>query len=238
MFLVIQAGAQRLGRYLLDLLYPPRCVGCGQIGTLYCERCLDSVSVVPLPCCSLCGQPQEVPGLCSQCAVRPLRIDGIRSLALFEGTLREAIHCFKYKYMRALAVPLGDMLVEFWSKSLFSVDVLVPVPLHRRRLRERGYNQAQLLAQHLGFAVDVPVVCDVLRRVRYTASQTRLGVHERRQNVADAFCCIDSSLQGKRVFLIDDVCTTGSTLEACSVALEAGGAASVWALTLARARGV
>jgi ComF family protein len=166
-----------------------------------------------------------------------LRIDGIRSLALFEGTLREAIHYFKYKYVRALAVPLGDMLVEFWSKSLFAVDVFVPVPLHKRRLRERGYNQAQLLAQHLGAAVGVPVVCDVLRRVRYTVSQTHLSVHARRENVENAFRCVNDSLQDKRVFLIDDVCTTGSTLEACSVALKEAGVVSVWALTLARAMG-
>jgi ComF family protein len=150
--------------------------------------------------------------------------------------LREAIHSFKYKNVRALAEPLGNLLVDFWAKLPDPVDVLVPVPLHRRRVRERGYNQAQLLAQHLGAAVSVCVVCDVLRRVRYTTSQVGLGMPERRENVAGAFSCTGNRLQGKRVLLVDDVCTTGATLEACSMALKAGGARSVWALTVARAR--
>jgi competence protein ComFC len=150
--------------------------------------------------------------------------------------MREAIHSFKYRYMRALAVPLGEMLVDFWAENRLPVDVLVPVPLHRRRVRERGYNQSRLLAEHLGHSVGVPVVCDALRRTRYTVSQTHLSADERRQNVAGAFFCANLSLQDKRALLIDDVCTTGSTLEACSVALRAGGARSVWALTLARAR--
>jgi ComF family protein len=157
-------------------------------------------------------------------------------VSFFEGTLREAIHCFKYKNMRALAEPLGGLLVDFWPQLPDPVDVLVPVPLHRRRLRERGYNQAQLLTRHLGVAVSVPVVCDALCRVRYTTSQVGLGLRERRENVAGAFSCAGGRLQGKRVLLIDDVCTTGATLEACCMALKAGGARSVWALTVARAK--
>jgi ComF family protein len=149
--------------------------------------------------------------------------------------MREAIHRFKYKNMRALADPLNELLVDAWRSASHAVDALVPVPLHRRRLRERGYNQSQLLALRLSALVGVPVVHDVLQRVRYTASQTRLGVHERRENVANAFSCSDDRLQGKRVALVDDVCTTGSTLEACGAALRAGGVASAWALTVARA---
>jgi ComF family protein len=137
--------------------------------------------------------------------------------------------------MRALADPLGDLLVDTWRSVSHAVEVLVPVPLHRRRLRERGYNQSYLLALRLGASVGVPVVGDALRRVRHTASQTRLGMRERRENVANAFSCAGDRLRNKRVALIDDVCTTGATIESCGAALKAGGARSVWALTVARA---
>jgi ComF family protein len=112
--------------------------------------------------------------------------------------------------------------------------VIVPVPLHRRRLKERGYNQALLLAERLGEAVGVPIAHDLLYRNRHTMSQARLNAQERRRNVEDAFSCADRSVQDKRVLLVDDVCTTGATLEACSVALKERGALSVWALTVAR----
>jgi ComF family protein len=162
-------------------------------------------------------------------------VQGIRSACLFEGTLREAIHRFKYRNMRALAQPLGGLLVDAWHPLSQAIEVLVPVPLHRRRLRERGYNQSHLLALRLGAATGVPVVGDTLRRVRYTASQTHLGTLERRENVANAFAVADDRLRGKRVALVDDVCTTGATIEACGAALMAEGVGSVWALTVARA---
>ena len=187
------------------------------------------------PLCPHCGKPQGTADLCSNCVDHLQSIEGLRSTCLYEGTLREAIHRFKYGNMRALAVPLGDLLVDVWRSVSRGVEVLVPVPLHRRRLRERGYNQSRLLALRLSTSVGVPVVDDALRRIRYTASQTRLGMHERHENVVNAFSCVSDRLQGKRVALVDDVCTTGATLEACGAALRAGGVASVWAVTVARA---
>lgn len=234
--MLIVSGARKLGRMALDLLYPPRCVGCAQDGSLYCETCLALLSRLAPPICPVCGLPLERPGVCRQCQEHPLQIDGIRSVAAYEGPLREAIRCFKYAYMRDLAQVLGDLLVAFWRANPIRVDVIVPVPLHRRRLRERGYNQSALLAIHLGREAKLPVVCDVLQRNRYTTSQVRLGWRERRENVANAFSCVDQRLAGKRVLLVDDVCTTGSTLAACSEALRSGGARSVHALTVARAR--
>lgn len=166
-----------------------------------------------------------------------MHIDSIRSVALFEGVLREVIHGLKYGNVRDLADDLGDMLTCYWKDHSWSADALVPVPLHPRRRRERGYNQSLLLAKRVERGTGVTVLDGVLRRHRYTMSQTHLGVQERRQNVSGAFACVDGRLAGKNVVLIDDVCTTGSTLESCSVALYAGGARSVRALTLARACG-
>ena len=115
-------------------------------------------------------------------------------------------------------------------------EVIVPVPLHENRLRARGYNQAALLAQVLGQKIGLPISEGTLARVRETLPQVGLGAQERKENVRDAFRCLDDGLAGRRVLLVDDVCTTGSTLEACSLALRQGRARSIWALTLARPR--
>ena len=203
------------------------------MGTLYCSACRHAVPLVLPPVCPRCGRPQPRVEPCARCAAHPLQIAGIRSVALFEGTLRKAIHEFKYRYVRELAVPLGDLLVAAWPGLLLPVDVILPVPLHARRSRARGYNQAALLAERFGRELGIPVVDDALIRHRNTPSQTRLDAAGRRRNVSGAFSCKSSSVAGRRVLLIDDVCTTGSTVEACGVALQAGGAQSVWALTLA-----
>ncbi|MFL7794769.1 MAG: ComF family protein [Anaerolineae bacterium] len=123
-----------------------------------------------------------------------------------------------------------------WQQHLMAADVIVPVPLHADRLRERGYNQAALLARELARQADLAIDEQVLVRKRATAPQVKLDANQRKENMRDAFCCPDDSLAGKRILLIDDVCTTGATLEACAAALLESGAHSVQALTLARAR--
>jgi ComF family protein len=155
---------------------------------------------------------------------------------VFDGSLRKAIHHLKYRHGRDMAGPLGEMMVRFWLETPLAVDAIIPVPLHPRRSRERGYNQSMLLAEQLTRAVGIPTLGDVLRRIKYTVSQTKLDGDRRRQNVAGAFVCSGTGARGKNVLLIDDVCTTGATLEASSLALKAGGAKTVWALTLARAQ--
>jgi len=170
------------------------------------------------------------------CRRRADRIDGIRSAAYFEGVLREAIHRFKYRGGQALAQPLGQLMVEHWSDYHIPAEVLIPVPLHPTRLAERGYNQAALLARELGANIGLPVEASSLTRIRATALQVNLDVAARRENVRGAFRCLDDRMAGRRVVLIDDVCTTGATLSACALALREAGVGSVWAYTLARAR--
>jgi len=155
-------------------------------------------------------------------------------MALFDGRLRHAIHTFKYRRVAALADPLGDALARFWMQSPVLADVIVPVPLYPDRQRERGYNQAALLAHRLGRAAGLPVRPNALRRVRATAAQMSLNASDRKANVAGAFQCEDAAVRGAAVLLIDDVCTTGATLDACAVALMSAGAVVVRGLTLAR----
>ena len=174
-------------------------------------------------------------GLCSQCRRRPSSLDGILSTAVFAPPLRPAIHHFKYRNARGLAVPFGARMANTWHEAGLHADLFAPVPLHAARQAERGYNQSMLLAMVLSKATGIPLAADLLVRQRATLPQTSLGWQKRHENVSGAFVCCGDPM-GKRIVLIDDVCTTGATLEACADALKANGARDVWALTLARAR--
>lgn len=219
----------------MDLLFPPRCVGCGREGEFLCVLCRHSLPRLDGALCPKCSQPFQKGGVCSPCQRWPLAIDGIRSPYRFEGVMRQAILGLKYQNLKVLSTPLAELLAHYWQSCPLPGEVLVPVPLHPRRLRERGYNQAALLARALGERIGLPVEETSLRRYRAAPSQARAAsAEERRANVAGAFLCPPSSLEGKRVVLVDDVCTTGATLDAAARALKAAGARSVWGLTLAR----
>jgi competence protein ComFC len=174
--------------------------------------------------------------LCAQCRTNPIQLDGIRSVAIHDGALRQAIHHLKYNHRRELATTLGRMLSTYWQKVNLPADLVVPVPLHAHRQKERGYNQAGLLARALTEHLPLALNETGLIRTRATPPQVGLGARERKVNVQDAFVWTGARLEGVCVLLIDDVCTTGATLEACALALRQAGAESVWALTLAQAR--
>jgi len=187
------------------------------------------------PLCPKCGRPQSSATLCSTCLSWQAEIDGIRSPFRFDGAIRQAILELKYRNLRALAVLLARLLNDYLTANPVPGEVLVPVPLHRKRLRERGYNQSRLLAQELGKLTSLAVVNDCLIRQRHSPPQARTPtVDERRSNVANAFFCSDGRLRGKQVLLIDDVSTSGATLDACAQVLKEAGAASVWGLVLAK----
>jgi len=243
-----------LGRFkntVLDLFFPPHCVACHRLGAWLCVDCLAAVERIQPPVCRRCGLPLSDPSMttrsevsrqwsiCDRCREVPFQLDGLLACAFHSDPLRQAIHQFKYEDLRSLAGLLGKLMAEGWvelAPADAGVDVLVPVPLHPTRQRQRGYNQSDLLARELGAYLCRPVVTDVLVRTKTTAPQVELNAQERRANVRDAFRCTGADLSGKRVLLVDDVCTTGSTLESAGVALREGGSASVWAYTLARAR--
>jgi ComF family protein len=227
--------AWQVGQSLLDLIYPPRCPGCGRMGVAFCERCRAQVGLIAPPVCRRCGCALPQDGLCARCRALPSNLDGILAVAVFADPLRQAIHALKYENNTALAAPLGSMMVGLWQLGgMPQADLILPVPLHTRRHAERGYNQSRLLARVLGRGVGVPVDERILVRQRHTLPQVGLGVSERQQNVEGAFAC-RGDLQGKTMVVVDDVCTTGATLEACAAALRASGAAGVWGFTLARA---
>jgi ComF family protein len=228
---------KRLRDALFDLVFPPRCVGCRRYGEWLCRDCSREIEFIEGPLCPRCGRPGiRSIRICPSCRYGRPPIDGIRSTAYFEGVLREAIHRLKYQGVQVLARPLGQLMVEQWEGWRIPADVIVPVPLHATRLAERGFNQAALLATQLERGTGLPVETSSLVRVRPTLPQTSLDVLARRDNVRGAFRCLDSGLAGRQVVLVDDVCTTGATLNACSVALRDIGVRSVWAYTLSRPR--
>jgi ComF family protein len=219
----------------LDLLFPRWCVGCGREGDFLCPDCIKSLARIMPPLCPRCGRPQLNAVLCPVCVGWPTSIDGIRAPFKFDGAIRQAIHELKYNNLRAIAPLLGSWLADYLAASPLPAEVLVPVPLHRQRLRERGYNQSRLLALELAKLSGLPLVEDCLVRKNYGTPQARTNnVEERRANVAGAFSCRDHRLKDKQVLLIDDVATSGATLDASARALKESGASSVWGLVLAK----
>jgi len=233
----VNPGVQlnRLKDTVLDLFFPPWCVGCGVRGSFLCLSCQSSLPRILPPICARCGRPLSAGTLCTSCEDRPLEIEGVRSVFRFEGAARQAILSFKYKNVKALAAPLAQLMAEYLCAHPLPADALVPVPLHPRRLRERGYNQSSLLAQELSKLALLPLVEGSLLRLKNTPPQARTkSANGRQSNVTGAFICRDRRLEGERVILIDDVCTSGATLDSCATALKAAGATSVWGLTVAR----
>lgn len=230
--------ANRFSGRLLDLVFPTRCAGCGALGDLLCAVCRGQVQPVPQPVCIRCGKPVQHAGRCLACRDASFQVAAIRAAAVYREPISQAIHEFKYNGRKGLSQPLGEFLAAYWRGRTVSVDLVIAVPLHKHRLNERGFNQSQLLAETLCRAAGLPLLQpDVLRRERETQQQVHLGPEERRQNVSGAFQWTGPPLAGVSVLLIDDVATTGATLEACGEALHAADAGRVWALTVARALG-
>ncbi len=230
----VLAGGTRLTRAALDLLFPKWCLGCGREGYYLCPDCREQLAVVTPPVCGICGRPLPGTGPCPNCAGLTLATDGIRAPFLFGGLIRRAIHEFKYRNLRGLAPVLAAFLYDYLARSDVHGDVLVPVPLHPRRLRERGYNQAELLSRELGRLTGLPVAREVLQRTRYTASLARTAaVEDRRERVRDAFTARGGQAAGKSVILVDDVSTSGATMSAAAATLKAAGATTVTGLAVA-----
>jgi ComF family protein len=223
-----------LKRVALDLLFPPYCIGCGREGNYICDRCSRELVFISPPVCRFCGRPLLPDARCPGCIGEQTPIDGIRAPFLFDGLVRHAVHELKYRNLRAIVPALAIYLFEYLLENPLPGNVLVPVPIHHKRLRERGYNQSSLLAHELHRLSGLPVIDDCLVRTLYIAPQAKAAsVTERLSNISGAFTCINTNLQGKSVILIDDVSTSGATMNACAAALKSAGVAAVWGLALA-----
>jgi len=231
----------------LSFIFPPKCVICDEYleeenSLGFCQSCLDELPWIKPPICPACGLPYlatpEAPDhLCGDCTRNKYAFQWARASTIYRTKIRSVIHRFKFGNRPELARALVKTL--FVNETVFrdvpQADSIVPVPLHRERLRRRGYNQALLLAKSLGNEINLPVECHNLRRIRKTIPQIGLGPSERKKNVRNAFRIKrPERVKGKKVFLVDDVYTTGNTLNECARTLREAGSESVFAVTICR----
>ena len=239
------SAVKQLFHALLDVILPPLCHICHAFipnsGTLHiCTTCYERLPLVSSPLCSLCGIPFAGTGgdhRCGACTLHPPHFDVARAHFLYEGPIRELIHAFKYNRNIHLRYPLALLALEATGgvTAEYHPNLIVPVPLHRSRLRQRGFNQAVLFGRVLSSRLPVPMVADALVRTRATEPQIELSAAERKDNVRGAFSVKRAaSISGKSILLLDDVMTTGSTMDECAKELKKAGASAVIALTIAR----
>jgi ComF family protein len=219
---------------LLDLILPPRCGGCRKLGSWLCDRCRSRIRKLEEPLCRRCGvELQSTRNECG-CRARLKSLTRLRSAVAYEGPIELAVHRFKYRGWRRLAEPLGLLLAERLVVEGVAARTVVAVPLHPSRMRQRGFNQAELLAAELRRRLLLTAPEGVLVRTRATPPQVGHDRRWRLQNVSGAFEWRGAGLDGESILLIDDVATTGATLDACASALRAAGSGPVTGVSVAR----
>jgi competence protein ComFC len=222
----------------LDWLFPPRCAGCGVLGERWCDKCRRSISPFDEPLCLRCGLPipvNSVSSICFECQKNPPFFTSCRSVCIYKSSARKAIHRLKFGRDIGLGEALADVMLDFLTSLHWTIDLVTCVPLSKERMRERGYNQAAVLARPIALGLNLPFFPQLLRKSREVPSQVGLSAHERRLNVENAFKSSKMIQMSKHILLIDDVATTGSTMNACARALIDAGAQQVYGLTFARA---
>lgn len=253
----------KIKTFLLDLIFPIECLGCGKEDVWLCEECFNNIPINQEQICPLCKRISLFGKTCSNCQDKSY-LDGILIASHYKDELlQKLIPVFKYKFVTDMAEPLGELLVkllksfqtgfdyqdlnrgglnELKFKHLLSVPnifiqketVLMPIPLHKKRLKERGFNQAELLAKQVSKQFNWQIENKFLKRKHYTSPQAKLSGKEREENMRDVFECLGSDkIINTKIILIDDVMTTGATMQDAARTLKNAGAKEVWGLALA-----
>ena len=234
---------KKFNKFISDLLFPQYCLGCHKQGTLLCDDCFSLIEISEYQFCPFCREPKRVfdYGKCDK--HKSKKLDGLFVATDYENALvKKIIYKFKYEpFLKSLAVPLAKLIISHISLSesesfIKSLNpILIPIPLHPFRKKWRGYNQSELIAKELSKFYNFPLVSDALIRKKKTISQTKLSKEERIKNIANAFTVKNQNLiEGKNILLVDDVFTSGATMEEGAKALKANGAKKVWGVAVAR----
>jgi len=232
-----------MGEKILDLLFPRFCLFCGRENTYLCPDCFSKIKTYASPFCPYCGSRSPEGTICPSC--KKYLTGFVAAGPYKDKRLKEVIETFKYKFVKELATLLALLIfkflkenqqVEFFKNPLNFL--IVPIPLHKRRQRERGFNQAEEIGKQLSPLLKIPIKTDILLRRKNTKPQVKLKKEERRKNIKDAFIInpkIDiSSLKDKKIILLDDVFTSGSTMEEAAKVLRDRGIKQIWALAVAK----
>jgi len=226
--------------FALSVLFPRFCLNCQKEGNYLCEDCLSIIEISEHQYC-LCGKPQRIwqGGKCQRCVSR--KLNGLYFAAPYQNSLvQNLIRKFKYNpFIKELSKPLASLIINHFqlldNPPAFSEFLLLSIPLEKRKLKQRGFNQAEELAKELSSFLKIPLISDCLIKIKETFPQVELSGKEREENIKDAFLCQNrEKIQGKRILLVDDVYTTGSTMEEVARVLKTAGAKEVWGVAVAR----
>lgn len=232
-------------RRILDILYPPRCPVCTVIlpaGQLICEECEKQIVYVKEPFCKSCGKPleSEREEYCYDCRRRQHTYEAGVALVVYQGAVKKSLYAFKYQnkreYVRFYAKRTAERYAEWIRRH--QIEAIVPIPLHKKRKRKRGYNQAELYADELGRLMGIPVVKNGLVRTKNTRPQKELNDVQRKNNLKKAFKCNPDIVQFRYVLLVDDIYTTGSTIDAAAAELKRSGVRCVYFVCISIGRGL
>ncbi len=205
------------------------------MGWRWCPDCQARVPRIHKPFCEKCGIPTKGADLCEKCKSNPPAYRMMRSWAVFDSPIQNGLHTMKYRRNIGLGEAIAMQTADFVHSLHWQLDVLIPVPLGKKRLKERGYNQVALVARPLAYQIGIRYEPDALWKTRETRSQVGLTISQRSENVQNAYQADSTVVKDKSILIMDDVATTGSTISACTAALRSAGAQEVYVLTIARA---
>ncbi|MDD3887998.1 MAG: phosphoribosyltransferase family protein [Patescibacteria group bacterium] len=233
---------KQIQNFCLDTLFPIECISCSEEGKFLCDHCFEDLELNRKQDCPKCHKETKLGNFCKECK-NTSRLNGVIVSASYENDLlQKTIHTLKYKYIEELAKPLGNILISGLRMTLFKdkIDndyIILPIPLHKKKFRERGFNQAELLGLEVAKYFKLACLNNVIIRIKNTKSQMSLNPIYRRKNIKGAFVCNKPEfIKDKKIILVDDVCTTSSTLEECAKAIYDYGPREIWGLVLARGK--
>lgn len=228
--------------FILDIIFPKYCINCGKEGGYLCPDCFSLIDIFEQQYCPFCFPPKIVfeGKTCISCK-KFKKLNGLYCAASYDSFIvKKLINQFKYgPHIKELSKPLASLIINHLMNlnklSTFNNFSLIPVPLHKKKLRQRGFNQAQELAKELSETLKIPIINNVLIKIKQTPAQMELKKEEREKNIRGVFSCQKPDLiRDKKILLVDDVLTTGSTMEECTRALKGAGAKEVWGIVAAR----
>jgi|LSQX01.3.fsa_nt_gb ComF family protein len=227
---------EQISLNLLDWLFPPACLGCGVEGLIICSDCFTKIELMPANVCNLCGSYTSRRGFCPQCARQKPLYSGFRAFAYYNGTIRKAIQQLKYHNDLSIGRYLAGMLEITFARTGWEVDLVVPVPIGELKREQRGYNQAERLAKPLSRKLNLAYDPGALTRIHELSSQVGLDHYARHENVRNAFIASSNKVRDKKILLVDDVFTSGATMQAAAAELIYASAEKVFCLALAKVK--